>query len=179
MKKCVFLDRDGVLNQDPPHYVHKIEDMVILSRVGEAIKLLNDNGFLVIVVSNQSGVGRGKYTKKDVEIFHTEMKSRLYDGYGAWITDFFYCPHTKEENCMCRKPKPEMLLNAAYLYSIDLPNSWLIGDKRTDCEAADAAGVRSILVLTGHGQEEVKKPGSHRVSNDLYSAVTEYIVDVK
>jgi D-glycero-D-manno-heptose 1,7-bisphosphate phosphatase len=177
MKKAVFLDRDGVLNQDPPHYVHKIEDMVILPRVGEAIRLLNNAGFLVIVVSNQSGVGRGMYTKRDVEKFHEEMKDRLYEQ-GSWITDFFFCPHTKEDNCECRKPKPGMILKAAEQFSIDLQESWLIGDKRTDCEAADAAGVRSILVLTGHGHEEVKKPGQHRVSQDLYSAVTEYIVEV-
>ena len=178
MKKAVFLDRDGVLNQDPPHYVHKIEDMVILPKVGEAIRLLNDNGFLVIVVSNQSGVGRGMYTTLDVEMFNNEMFCRLKEQNGAIINASYFCPHTKEDNCNCRKPKPKMLLNAAIRYNISLSESWLIGDKRTDCEAADAAGVRSILVLTGHGQEEVKKPGQHRVSRDLYSAVTEYIVEV-
>lgn len=174
MKKAVFLDRDGVLNQDPPHYVHKIEDMVILPRVGEAIKLLNDAGYLVIVVSNQSGVGRGMYSKEDVMIFNAELFKRL----NVEITDSIFCPHVKEDDCGCRKPHPGMLFYMSGVYDISLSESWLVGDKRTDCEAADAAGVRSILVLTGHGQEEVKKPGSHRVSQDLYSAVTEYIVDV-
>jgi len=178
MKKCVFLDRDGVINQDPPHYVHKIEDMVILPKVPEAIRLLNDHHYLVIVVSNQSGVGRGRYTERDVDIFHKEMSNRLFDSNTTWITHYYYCPHKPEDNCSCRKPKPGMLLNAAEKFDIDLPNSWLIGDKRTDCEAADAAGVRSILVLTGHGMEEVLKPGHHREAKDLYSAVTDYIVEV-
>ena len=178
MKKCVFLDRDGVINQDPPHYVHKIEDMVILPRVGEAIRLLNDKGYFVIVVSNQSGVGRGRYTERDVDIFHKEMEMRLYIKDHARITKFYYCPHKPEDNCECRKPLPGMLLQASNQFAIDLSESWLIGDKRTDCEAADAAGVRSILVLTGHGMEEVLKPGQHREARDLYSAVTDYIIEV-
>jgi histidinol-phosphate phosphatase family protein len=178
MNKCIFLDRDGVLNQDPPHYVHKIEDMVILPDVGWAISLLNKAGYLVIVVSNQSGVGRGRYTEADVNVFHKEMSKRLYVQSGADIRHFYYCPHKPEDNCSCRKPKPGMLLNAAEKFDIDLSNSWLIGDKRTDCEAADAAGVRSILVLTGHGMEEVLKPGQHREAKDLYSAVKDYIVEV-
>ena len=178
MNKCVFLDRDGVINQDPPHYVHKIEDMVILPNVGKAIRLLNDKGYLVIVVSNQSGVGRGRYTEADVNIFHKEMYNRIYSAFGGRILHFYYCPHKPEDNCSCRKPKPGMLLNAAEKFDIDLSNSWLIGDKRTDCQAADAAEVRSILVLTGHGMEEVLKPGQHRVSPDLYSAVKQYIVEV-
>jgi D-glycero-D-manno-heptose 1,7-bisphosphate phosphatase len=177
MNKCVFLDRDGVINQDPPHYVHKIEDMVILPRVGEAIRLLNDKGYLVIVVSNQSGVGRGRYTEKDVDIFHKEMHLRLQKQ-GARINTFYFCPHKPDEGCDCRKPLPGMLLEAKEDHNIDLSESWLIGDKRTDCEAADAAGVRSILVLTGHGMEEVLKPGQHREARDLYSAVTDYIVEV-
>lgn len=183
MNKCVFLDRDGVLNQDPPHYVHKIEDMVILPRVGDAIKLLNEEGWQVIVVSNQSGVGRGMYTQNDVYFFNNYLFYRIYKDSGGVVTDSLFCPHHPEHgigeykvDCECRKPKPGLILKAAKHHDIDLPNSWLIGDKRTDMEAAMAAGVRPILVLTGHGKEEVKKPGVSRVSNDLYSAVTEYIV---
>ena len=106
MNKAVFLDRDGVITHDPPHYAHRIDQLKLIPQSAEAIKSLNETGFKVVVVSNQSGVARGYYQERDVEIFNEAMKARLEDQ-GAHIDAIYYCPHYPEakiEAYTCLRP---------------------------------------------------------------------------
>jgi D-glycero-D-manno-heptose 1,7-bisphosphate phosphatase len=160
MHRAVFLDRDGVINQDPPHYAHRIDQLEIIPHVAEAIRLLNEADFKVIVVSNQSGIAKGYYQEEDAIRFNEAIRSRLHEE-GALIDAFYFCPHHPEaENalyrvrCNCRKPSPGLLIQAAKDFDIDLTRSYMIGDKISDIKAGESAGCMSILVLTGHGKAE-------------------------
>ena len=159
MQKAVFLDRDGVLNSDEGHYyVYKVEDLVLNPGVVEALKTLQEKGYLLIVVSNQGGVGRGEYTRKQVDAFHCRMEDILATG-GIKLTEIYYCPHHESTSkCLCRKPQPFMIEKAAARYNIDLNASYLIGDSPRDIEAANAAGVKGIRVKTnGNLLEGIKE----------------------
>ena len=181
MNKAVFIDRDGVITHDPPHYAHRIDQLKLIQKSAEAIRLLNKTGFKVVVVSNQSGVARGYYQEKDVEIFNGAMEKEL-EARGAYIDAIYYCPHyPKAEigayriDCDCRKPKPGMLKRAEKDLDLDLKRSFLVGDKISDIEAGYRAGCKTILVLTGHGNDEVKKNANmnikpNYISKDLYTA---------
>jgi len=149
MQKAVFLDRDGVLNSDEGHYyVYRLEDLVLNPGVIEALKVLQDKGYLLIVVSNQGGVGRGEYTRQQVDAFHGKMEAVLATA-GIKFTEIYYCPHHESTSkCLCRKPQPFMIEKAVARYNIDLSASFLIGDSPRDIEAANAAGVRGIRVKT-------------------------------
>ena len=149
MKKAVFLDRDGVLNSDEGHYyVYKVEDLILNPGVVEALKILQDKGYLLIVVSNQGGVGRGEYTCPQVDAFHAKIEEILAAS-GVKFTEIYYCPHHETTSkCLCRKPQPLMIERAAARYNIDLSASFLIGDSPRDIEAANAAGVKGIRVKT-------------------------------
>jgi len=150
--KAVFLDRDGVVVADR-NYQFRISDMEILEGVPEAIISLNEAGFQVIIVSNQSGVARGYFSEKDVRKFNDYLASELKKA-GARIDGMYYCPHHPTEakvakyrkDCDCRKPKPGMLLCAARDHNISLPKSWVVGDKDSDIGAGKAAGCRTIFV---------------------------------
>lgn len=157
-RKAVFLDRDGTINVEKD-YLHRIEDFEFIPGAPEAIKKLKDAGFLVIVVTNQSGVGRGYYTLQDVERLHEHIQKKLSEA-GTSIDAFYVCPHhpTKgvgeyKKDCDCRKGSPGMLLKAAREFDIDLSRSYMVGDKEADVEAGENAGCRSIMVLTGYGGE--------------------------
>lgn len=181
MNRAVFLDRDGVITQDPPHYAHRIDQLKLIPKSAEAIKLLNEDGFKVVVVSNQSGVARGYYKERDVHIFNGVMKKELEER-GAHIDAVYYCPHYPEANveayrlvCDCRKPEPGMLKRAEKDLNLDLKLSFLVGDKIIDIVAGYRAGCRTILVLTGHGNDEVKKNEKmnikpNYIAKDLYGA---------
>ena len=181
MNRAVFLDRDGVITQDPPHYAHRIDQLKLIQKSAEAIKLLNENGFKVVVVSNQSGVARGYYQEKDVDSFNGAMKKELEER-GAYIDAIYYCPHYPEAEieayrlvCDCRKPEPGMLKRAEKDLNLDLKPSFLVGDKMSDIEAGYRTGCKTILVLTGHGSDEVKKNANmnikpNYISKDLYAA---------
>lgn len=183
MNRAVFLDRDGVITQDPPHYAYKLEQLKLIPRSAKAIRLLNENGFKVIIVSNQSGVARGYYKKKDVEIFNRAMEDKIKQE-GAYIDAVYYCPHHPESkiieyriNCDCRKPNPGMLLKATQHFDVDLKISFVVGDKISDIIAGSSAGCTTILVLTGQGKlqifENSIKPDF--ISVDLYDAVENII----
>ena len=146
-QKFVFLDRDGTLNVRPPKacYVEKPEDFVWLEGAKEAVKKLNDNGYLVILISNQPGIARGNLTEKTLEEIHEKMKSDL-ERIGAHIDAIYYCPHNWDDGCFCRKPKPGMLYMAQRDYSLNLTKGFLIGDDERDIEAGESARVKSILV---------------------------------
>jgi D-glycero-D-manno-heptose 1,7-bisphosphate phosphatase len=151
--KAVFLDRDGTLNVDKG-YAHRIEDWEWLPGAVDAIAALKKAGFLVIVITNQAGIARGYYSGADVTRLHAWMNEEL-EKYGTRIDGFYYCPHHPEHGgeCECRKPRPGMLFQARQDFDIDFSRSWLIGDKASDIQASVAAGVKSILVLTGYGKD--------------------------
>lgn len=147
-RPAAFLDRDGVLNVDRD-YVHRIDQLEWIDGAAEAIKLLNDAGYLVIVVTNQSGVARGFYEEAAIGVLHAHMQSWLA-ARGARIDAFYYCPHHPDGKikrfaitCACRKPGIGMLEQAAADRPIDRARSFMIGDKDVDVQAATAFGIRS------------------------------------
>lgn len=171
---AVFLDRDGTINVEKK-YLYRIEDWEWIPRAIEAIKLINQMGYLAIVVTNQAGVARGYYSEDDVKTLHTQVDEVLA-AYGARIDAYYYCPHhpdfSKPGNCDCRKPAPGMLLRAKEDLDIDLEMSYLVGDKVSDIEAALVLRVKPIFVLTGYGAfERPKVPEYVKISRDLISAI--------
>ena len=165
-KPAAFLDRDGVINHDHG-YVWRQEDYEWVEGIDRAIKYLNDLQYFVFVVTNQSGVARGLYKIEHIERLHEYIKNKL-NRKGAHIDAFYYCPHhpnfgvaEHRTTCTCRKPKPGMLLRAMREWPVDLSRSFLIGDKQTDIQAAQAAGVpKSRLFLGGDVEAAIKKLAS-------------------
>ena len=148
-RPAAFLDRDGVLNVDHG-YAYRIDQLEWIAGAPEAVRLLNEAGYIVIVVTNQSGVARGYYDEDAVKRFHAHMQDSLL-AQGAHIDAFYYCPHHPEGTvkqfavqCGCRKPSPGMLEQAARDWPIDLTRSFLIGDKDDDMAAATAFNIRGI-----------------------------------
>ncbi len=156
MNKAVFLDRDGTINVEK-EYLYRCEDFEFIPGVPQAIARLNRAGYLVIVVSNQSGIARGMYREADVDKLHVYINRQLR-AFNARIDQFYYCPHHPDvgvepyrRQCTCRKGQPGMLLRAAEEFLVDLDASYMIGDKVADIDAAVAAGCTPMLVLTGYG----------------------------
>ena len=143
--KTVFVDRDGVINQERSDYVKSISELEIYPNVAKNIKLLKDAGFLVIVITNQSAVNRGIITHEIVSQIHDSIQDHLKK-YGTFLDGFYYCPHTPNENCNCRKPKSGLLEKAILELNIDLNSSWMIGDSDSDIEAADSIGCKAIKI---------------------------------
>jgi len=143
--KTVFVDRDGVINQERSDYVKSISELEIYPNVAENIKLLKDAGFLVIVITNQSAVNRGIISHEMINQIHNSIQDHLKK-YGTFLDGFYYCPHTPNENCNCRKPKPGLLQQAVLELNIDLNSSWMIGDSDSDIEAADSVGCKAIKI---------------------------------
>jgi len=144
----VFLDRDGTLIEEV-NYLSRVEDLRVFPFTADAIRLLNDAGFLLIVVTNQSGIGRGIYTEADMHAIHEAIQSELS---GA-IDAFYFCPHLPCDGCKCRKPNTGMIEVALADFDIDIENSWMVGDKKIDVETGIFASLRSALVLTGYGHQ--------------------------
>lgn len=144
MTKAVFLDRDGVINQEAPDggYVTRWEDFHFLTGAIEGITQLKKAGFCVIVVTNQRCVAKGLLTEEELAVLHRRMTDELGQG-GATIDALYYCPHELEPPCGCRKPEPGMLLEAARSWNIDLAASWMIGDSDCDIQAGKNAGCRT------------------------------------
>ena len=158
LKPAVFLDRDGVVIEEA-HYLGSPDRVRLVLGAGETIAALNSAGWLVVIVTNQSGVARGLFTIESIEKVHNHL-SVLLLCFGATIDSYRFCPHHPaaevpefKVECDCRKPKPGMLLSAAAELGVDLAASWMIGDRVTDLEAGAAAGCRTALVRTGYGAE--------------------------
>lgn len=177
--RAVFLDRDGTINVERD-YLHRVEDFEFIPDVPRSIKRLNDAGFLVVVVTNQSGVARGYYDERAVDSLHEHIQNLLAEQ-GARIDAFSLCPHHPTEgvgayriDCDCRKGAPGMLLQAARDHDIDLGRSFMVGDKLADVEAGIAAGCEPILVRTGYGDRDEPKVLARfpetRVCKDLGAA---------
>jgi heptosyltransferase-2 len=161
-KPAVFLDRDGTINEETGYLDHP-DKLAILPGAARAIRRLRESGFTVVVVTNQSGVGRGLFDEATVFAVHKRLQEML-QAEGAEIDRFYYCPHHPThglgdylKDCPCRKPAPGMLLRAAEEIGLSLGNSYIIGDTLKDIEAGARAGVRGVLVKTGYGAESVEK----------------------
>jgi D-glycero-D-manno-heptose 1,7-bisphosphate phosphatase len=151
--KTIFLDRDGVINKEI-NYLFKIEDFKFIDGIFDACLFFQNLNYQIIIVTNQSGVARGFYTETDYHIL-TKWMIKQFQAKGVSILDTYYCPHSPETSCICRKPKPGMFIKAIDEYNIDLKMSWMIGDKETDIEAANLAGIKNtILVRSGHSIDE-------------------------
>ena len=144
MNKAAFFDRDGTINVDTG-YLYEPEKLKFIPGVPELIRKYNDEGYLVIVITNQSGIARGMFTVEQMERFNEYMNQRLRNEYGAHIDAFYYCPHLPEitGECDCRKPKPGLFLQAMRDYNINPAESVAYGDSERDRDAAIAAGVRN------------------------------------
>lgn len=153
--KAIFLDRDGTINIEKD-YLHRIEDLEFEPGALDALKILKDLGYLLIVITNQSGIGRGYYTVEDMNKLNQHI-AKLSEENGAKIEKFYYCPHTPNEPCDCRKPSPWMILEGAKEFNVDLKSSYMVGDKISDAEAGEKAGAYGIMLRTGHGKEEENK----------------------
>jgi histidinol-phosphate phosphatase family protein len=176
-KEAVFLDRDGVVNKKArsPGYIKDWHEFIFLSGVSDAIRRLNEEGFVVVIVSNQRAVAKGIISERTLKDMHAKMISQLCRN-GAKIDAIYYCPHDIEDNCQCRKPKPGMLIEAARALSLDLGKSWMIGDKKTDIEAGKKAGCSTILLV--RRQQYSYKTGADMVAVSLPKAV-EKIIKIK
>jgi D-glycero-D-manno-heptose 1,7-bisphosphate phosphatase len=178
LQPAIFLDRDGTINVEK-NYLYRFEDWEWISGAQAAIAKLNEAGFLVVVVSNQAGVARGLYTEQDVIRLHEQVVVDLNSS-GGNIDAFYYCPHHPEHgdnrDCDCRKPRPGMLLEAAKVHNIDLSKSWIIGDRGIDIKAGQLAGVSTILVRTGYGEDESgRASGAIFVADSLCDAIERVI----
>jgi len=161
-RPAIFLDRDGTLIEEV-NYLSRVEDLRLFPFSAEAVRRLKDAGFLMIVVTNQSGIGRGIYTEADMHAIHEAIQKQL-DGA---IDAFYFCPHLPSDGCECRKPKTGMIDAAMRDLEIDLEKSWIIGDKKIDVETGKSAGLRTALVLTGYGSQ-------HKA---LFEQLPEFIAD--
>jgi len=149
--KLVVLDRDGVINADSDEYIKSPEEWTPLPGSLEAIAQLTQAGFRVVLATNQSGLGRGLFNMDALNAIHEKMHKAV-NQLGGRIDAVFFCPHTQEAGCACRKPRPGMLLEIAERYGFPIAGVPAIGDSLRDLQAASAAGARPILVLTGNGQ---------------------------
>ena len=144
-KKALFLDRDGVINIDYGH-VHTIDQFHLTDFVLELCKKYQDEEYMLFVVTNQAGIGKGLYQEKDLSKLNLYMKN-LFKENGVEIEDIFYCPHKPEDNCSCRKPQPGLFLKAQELYKINMNESVCVGDKISDLEAGFKAGIRELYLV--------------------------------
>ncbi len=145
MNKAVFLDRDGVINFERG-YTHRLEDFVILPDLIEVLQILKQKGYLLIVISNQSGIAKGLYLQKETEILHTYLKDELRKK-NVVLDEIYYCVHHPDVGrCICRKPDSLFVEKALARFNIDASKSYFIGDKERDTESGEKAGVKGILI---------------------------------
>ena len=175
MFRAVFLDRDGVLIENRPDYVRDWSHVQILPRTLAALSGFQREGFKIVVITNQSAVGRGLLTLQTAQEINDRLVQVIKES-SSWVDSVYMCPHKPEDQCDCRKPKPGLLLQAAQELLIDLQASWMVGDAWSDLIAGQAAGLRgTIMVRTGRGSAQLleTQPRGLKpflVSNDLYDA---------
>jgi D-glycero-D-manno-heptose 1,7-bisphosphate phosphatase len=158
MHPAVFLDRDGVIIQNCASYILRWEDVEFIPYALSALEKLSQTPYKVIIITNQSAVGRGIITLQQAESINRRIIEEIQNN-GGRVDGLYMCPHAPEEHCSCRKPLPGLIQKAAEELSIDLESSALIGDALTDIQAGSAAGIKSlILVKTGRGQEQLLLP---------------------
>jgi D-glycero-D-manno-heptose 1,7-bisphosphate phosphatase len=177
LRPALFLDRDGVINQEV-NYLHRPDDVVMIAGTADAIAYANGLQIPVIVITNQAGIARGKYTEAELHAVNRHIANLISP---AVIDAVYHCPHHPEGivvalqvDCDCRKPHPGMLHRAAVELQIDLTRSVFVGDKISDLEAARAAGCGSVLVRTGYGAAVESELG---LDHPLYDAVFDSLID--
>ena len=147
--KTIFLDRDGVINKEV-NYLHKIKDFEFIDGVFDACIYFQSLGYEIIIITNQAGIAREIFNEEDYQALTSWMLKQFHLN-SIKILDIFYCPHGPNSSCECRKPKPGMFLEANKIHQINFGESWMIGDKETDIQAAHKAGIeKTILVKSGH-----------------------------
>lgn len=154
LNKALFLDRDGTIVDYVP-YLSKPEQVMIPLGAALALKQWQDAGYLLVIVTNQSGIGRGYFTTSDLEAIHARI-CQEYANFKVFFHDILVCPHHPAEACQCRKPSPYMLFQSSKKHKIDVSRSFFVGDAPSDIECAIHAGCHPILVLTGRGQSTAK-----------------------
>ncbi len=169
MNKAIFFDRDGTITVDTG-YPHKVKDLKFQENAIPGLKLIQNSGYKLIIVTNQSGIGRGYYTEQDYHAFMEELYFRLKKERINFDGEYF-CPHISEDNCNCRKPNIGMLEKAVLDHDIDLQESWVIGDKTSDIELGRRAGCKTILVRTGNmGRDGNFNTMPNHISDNLLNA---------
>jgi D-glycero-D-manno-heptose 1,7-bisphosphate phosphatase len=180
--KACFLDRDGVLIEEV-NYLSSPSQIHIFENSYKALKLLKDNGYIIIIITNQAGVARGYFDEDNIQTIHNEI-DRLLSIENLIIDKYYYCPHHPEGTvekysikCNCRKPAPGLIHQAVKDFNIDLKQSFLIGDKMSDINSAKNAGCFSILVKTGHGLEYTKtaEENNIHIKENILDAVKSFI----
>lgn len=176
MSKFILLDRDGVINQESHDFIKSPEEWQPLAGSLEAIALLNQHGYQVAVITNQSGLARGMFTEADLAQIHAKMQ-RMAIEHGGNISAIYYCPHGPGSTCECRKPKPGLLLQCAAEHQIDLSATWMVGDSYRDLQAGIAAGAQPVLVKTGNGLKTLTEhPNLNCLIFDTLYDATQYLI---
>lgn len=172
MHKAVFLDRDGTIIEDPG-YLSRPEQVRFLPGAIEGLRRMQEAGYLLVIITNQSGIARGYFTEEDLHLVHAHLIEQL-KVQGISLAGIYYCPHHPEKGnppyvkvCHCRKPESGLLERAAEELSLDLTSSWMIGDKKSDILAGKKAGCRTILIS---GQEKAEGFKADGLASDLTSA---------
>ncbi len=169
LNKTVFLDRDGVINVDSPLYIKSWKEFTFIEGSLEAIQLLTANDFHIIIITNQSIINRGMVPLKELEYIFSMMEKEIIDNRGK-ITDIFYCPHTPDDECNCRKPLPGLIQQAQRKYEINIFNAIMVGDSAKDIECAKNAGCgNAILVKTGNGKKAHKTLSQKDIIPDFFA----------
>jgi D-glycero-D-manno-heptose 1,7-bisphosphate phosphatase len=175
MFPAIFLDRDGVIIENRSDYVRRWSHVSILPQAIDALSGFHHAGFKIIIVTNQSAVGRGLMSLDDAQMINERLVQTTKDD-GGWIDKVFMCPHKPEDNCPCRKPLPGLLFTAARELSLDLQSSWMIGDAWTDLLAGQSASLHgTIMVRTGRGAAQLlhSRPDKIKpfiICNDIFEA---------
>lgn len=178
-RKLVVLDRDGVINLDSDTYIKSPDEWVAIPGSLEAIARLNQAGYRVAVATNQSGIGRGLFDMAALNAMHMKMH-RLAASVGGRIDGVFFCPHTAQDHCDCRKPKPGMLKMIAERFEIEPADTPIVGDALRDLQAGVALGFRPHLVRTGKGEKTLAAgglPEGTKVHDDLRAFVFDFLAD--
>ncbi len=176
-RKAIFLDRDGVINKEVK-YLSDPNNFEFIEGSIEALKILKQKGFLLIIITNQAGIARGIFTDETLKLIHNKMIKRLKQ-VGIKLDDIYYCPHHPDFTgpCACRKPNPGMIFKAKLKYNIDLTNSYMIGDTLKDIKTGIAAACKTVLVLTGYGKEEQKNIGSIK-PDMIFKNLKEFAINI-
>ncbi len=157
MKKCVFFDRDGIINEKPvlARYIRCWEEFKLMPEFIESLRIVKQKGYVAVIVTNQKGIWHGVMSQESVDEIHNNMRACLRNEHELELLDVFVCPHG-DDQCDCRKPLPGMIVRAAGQHDIDLSASWMIGDSHRDIDAGNRAGCRTILVDDSDGGGETE-----------------------
>jgi D-glycero-D-manno-heptose 1,7-bisphosphate phosphatase len=178
MNRAIFLDRDGLINKDN-EYISTIDNFEFIPRTIDALKKASQSNYKLIIITNQSGIGRGYYTIEDYKKVEKYMLD-YFEKNNIKIDKVFFCPHNIDEGCECRKPKTKFFMQSQKEFNIDLTQSFMIGDKTADIKAGHDAGCKTILVKTGKaGKDNTYDIKPNFIAQDLYSAISLILEDKK